>query len=394
MSSFHSKAKIPTITYCGSCKLCNNCISPKIIPAGKGNRKILIVTEKPSAEEDANNNHNGSANKFLKTCLKRLGVDLYKDCIITNAVLCHNTQNIIEDNIINACRPSLMKTIQEHNPNVIVLLGPAALKSLLATTYKDKDDVGFVDKWNGFAIPCKSPNAWIIAAHSPTYVLKLNKDLVSLFFKQALKLAISKSKSKPNSCINYEKQVELILNPLHAVKKINDITSTGKIIAFDYETNCLKPEEKHSRIVSCSICRDGKETVAFPWTNNDIKNAMIPLLKSDIYKVACNMKFEDRWTNNKLGFHARNWLWDVMLAAHVLNNSRGITGLKFQAFTSLGVEPYDEHIHPYLVSTKTNPINKIDEIDLKELLLYNGLDSLLTYLLFQKQVKAFERYKR
>ena len=108
-------------------------------------------------------------------------------------------------------------------------------------------------------------------------------------------------------------------------------------------------------------------------------------------KIAQNLKFEDRWTRVKLGHPVRNWLWDTMLAAHVLDYRRGITSLEFQAFVQLGVQLYDKHIKPYLKSVGQSRFNRIKELDLKDLLLYNGMDSLLTYKIAMKQMKVFRQ---
>ena len=69
-----------------------------------------------------------------------------------------------------------------------------------------------------------------------------------------------------------------------------------------------------------------------------------------------------------------------MLAAHVLDNRPGTTGLKFQAFVLLGQKSYNDHIEPLLeTKSKKTHINRIHEIDMDDLLFYNGLDSLLEY---------------
>ena len=76
-----------------------------------------------------------------------------------------------------------------------------------------------------------------------------------------------------------------------------------------------------------------------------------------------------------------------MLAAHVLDNRKGITGLKFQAFVQLGQESYNDHVGGLLKGDKKSHINRIHEIDVHDLLLYNGMDSLLTYKLAIIQMK-------
>jgi hypothetical protein len=48
---------------------------------------------------------------------------------------------------------------------------------------------------------------------------------------------------------------------------------------------------------------------------------------------------------------------------------------------------YNDHIEPYFHSKGTNEPNRIKEIDIQSLLLYNGLDALLEYLLSKIQME-------
>jgi DNA polymerase I-like protein with 3'-5' exonuclease and polymerase domains len=176
--------------------------------------------------------------------------------------------------------------------------------------------------------------------------------------------------------------------PKTIIRCIKGLINWGEPIAFDYETNCLKPEYPGAEIVSCSICWGDKHVIAFPWTEK-IAEAMDLLLKSPVRKIASNMKFEERWTKYVFGYPVQNWDWDTMLAAHVLNNSRGVTGLKFQSFVCLGQPNYERHIEHYLTPGRKQYLNRIREIPLKDLLIYNGMDSLLEMKLSQLQKKDF-----
>jgi len=71
-----------------------------------------------------------------------------------------------------------------------------------------------------------------------------------------------------------------------------------------------------------------------------------------------------------------------------------ITSIKFQSFVLLGNESYDDHITKYFRKTDKNGLNAIHEIDLKELLIYNGLDSLLEYKVAIKQMKLLGYLKK
>jgi hypothetical protein len=141
----------------------------------------------------------------------------------------------------------------------------------------------------------------------------------------------------------------------------------------------LKPDFIGARIVSCSICWEGKETIAYPWYGDAIE-ATREFLRSDILKIASNLKFEDRWTMRMLRTRVKNWWWDTMLMAHVIDCRRETTGLKFQAFVLLGQESYNNPVEQFLRSKGDSRINSIlKEVEIGQLLEYNAYDSLLEF---------------
>ena len=74
-----------------------------------------------------------------------------------------------------------------------------------------------------------------------------------------------------------------------------------------------------------------------------------------------------------------------MLGAHTIDNRGGITSVKFQAYVLLGVPEYSSVVGPYLYAKEANGLNQIDKAPVRDLLLYNGLDSLLEYRVMLKQ---------
>jgi hypothetical protein len=92
-----------------------------------------------------------------------------------------------------------------------------------------------------------------------------------------------------------------------------------------------------------------------------------------------------------LGHGVKNWAWDGMQAAHVLDGRTGITSLKFQAFVQFGLPLWNKTVEPYLEADGGNQKNRIDKCDLHELLLYCGLDSLIEFRLAKKQMKEMAK---
>lgn len=76
-----------------------------------------------------------------------------------------------------------------------------------------------------------------------------------------------------------------------------------------------------------------------------------------------------------------------MIGAHAIDSREGTKSLKFQAFVRLGMESYNDHIESFLKSKGSMSPNRVDKIELKDLLLYNGLDSLLEFKLALVQMQ-------
>jgi uracil-DNA glycosylase family 4 len=386
-STLSTKTKIPSISHCGLCGRYKYCRSPKMKVAGQGSRKILVVGEAPGQTEDMEGKpFVGKAGKRLKYHLGKIGINLYKDCWITNACTCAEKENRTpSDSEIEACRPNLINTIKKYNPNCILLLGKVPFQSLLSHLWKE--NVGSVGRWVGYSIPCQSLNKWIITTYHPSYVMRMDNELLNRIFEKHLSLLLNKNSVPWRKVPDYKNEVELV-KPSSAAKIIEHFIEKGGRAAFDYETNILKPDKEGSKIVTCSICWANKRTIAYPMENEAVE-ATDKFLKSPIKKIASNIKFEERWTRAIFKHRVNSWFWDTMLASHIIDNRPDITSLKFQAFSLLGMEDYNYHLESLLKETQ-NGFNRIHDIDMKDLLLYNGLDSLLEYkiaMLQRKQMK-------
>lgn len=378
------------IAQCGICGLFRHCLTPKMEVSGEGRKGILVVAEAPGADEDRRGTQLvGKAGQRLRRELRSMGIDLDEDCWKTNALICRPPNNKTPtDKEIDYCRPNLHKTLRDTKPRVIIPMGLPAIKAVLGggnAIWKEKD-LGSMSRWAGWQIPCRKPNVWICPTWHPSYLERMEHKALDLWFRRHLSAAVGLQgrpwRQKPSDPAD---AVESILRPSEAAAIIRDWEKQGGLAAFDYECDRLKPEAADAQIVSCSVCWEGKRTIAFPW-RAEVRDAMSRFLKSpNVRKIASNMKFEERWTRAKLGHRVRRWDWDSMLAAHWLDNRREITGLKFQAFVLMGVSAYDEHLEALLKAPHARAKNRIHEISMKDLLLYNGLDSLLEYEVAQIQ---------
>lgn len=381
-----------SIPQCGACKLFETCVSPKMPVGGRGERRVLIVGDAPGKEDDASGKlFTGGSGNYLRGILRQLKFDLHNDAWLTNALICHTPKSRKPTPLeVGYCRANIIKTINELKPDVIVPLGISAVSAVIGTIWKE--DVGIIDRWVGWQIPCQALNAWVCPTYHTDDVIRGDDEVVKRHFKAHLKFATTREgRPWPNSVPDWAADVVKEHDPHKAAVWLRKCASMARgAIAWDYETNMLKPDGPDARIHSCSVAW-GREVpercIAFPWHGEAI-TAMGELLRSPIPKIASNLKFEDRWTRKEFGHRVRAWAWDTMLAAHVADNRESITSVKFQAFVRLGVPLWNDKVEPFLKTRGNDKVNAIlRQINIDDLLLYNGLDSLLEFRVATAQMQ-------
>ncbi len=396
MPGFFTKTKSfrpqTTIPRCGQCGLYKHCESPKMPVSGRGERKILIVAEAPGKEEDRQNTQLvGQSGQRLRAELDDLGVDLDRDCWKTNALICRPAKNRTPtDAEISHCLPNLLNAIEELKPETIILLGDAAVRSLIGFTWKANP--GPIGRWIGWKIPDQKLNAWICPMWHPAYLLRENRQYAKadprlIWFRHHLKAAVELDGRPWNIVPRWEEDVRIEMDSQEAVGLI-DKMHQYPMVAVDYETNMLKPDAPDAAIVVCSVAGGDSDgpwgIVAYPWTKAAAA-ATGRLMRSPVKKIIANKGFEIRWTSKEFGHGIRNVAHDTMHDAHLLDNRRDISSVKFQAYVLLGQPEWDSHIKPYLKADNSNTRNRIHEIPMRDLLLYCGLDSLLEFRIALKQ---------
>lgn len=383
---------LPTVPQCGACGIWQHCRSPKMKPTGEGKKKILIVAEAPGENEDKQGIQLvGNAGRHLMSLLRPLGINMRRDCWLTNACICRPTDDDGKNRRptnkeIDFCRPNLRNTIRDLKPHVIIPLGDVAVRSVMELAYGQGIDHKDVGAWVGWRIPSIVLNAWVCPTYHPSFLLHEQSQVAELIVGRHLRAA-AKLKGKPHTTPpDYLSQVRVETDHVRAAAAVRAMMRKGGPLAFDFETTTLKPDGPHAHILCCSVS-DGVESIAFPW-HGDAVAAVDELTKSGTPLVAANSRFEDRWTRNKLGHWVKNWLWDTVLGAHWGDCRHGINGLKFQAFVLLGMPDYSSHLEPYMKQPNSNRPNRLREVDPLELLKYNGLDSILEMLVAKKQMEA------
>ena len=389
---------VSSIPKCGACGLFQSgCTSPKMPVTGEGRLGILIVGDFPDKIDDQKNTQFvGLAGRFLRQKLYDIGIDLDRDCWKTNSLICRTKNGKSPTNSeIDFCRPNLKNTIDKLKPRLIMPLGATAIRSVLGPYWHE--DIGAITKWTGWKIPSQWWNAWVCPNYHPGDVLASDEwpnrqdsgNVLKVWFERILAQSVALQGRPWGTVPNYAGDVRIAMNPDEAAGWIYQRLSNGGVFAFDYETNMLKPDSSDAEIVSCSVCWNGKETIAYPWAGAAIR-ATGELACSPHPKVAAHSKFEDRWTRRFFGHGVNNVIWDVVLDAHVLDNRDGITSVKTQAFLRLGQLDWASKIKPFLIGDGGKEKNRIRECNLRALLKYNGIDSLVEYLIAVDQRKELK----
>jgi uracil-DNA glycosylase len=375
---------------CFTCGLYKNCKSPKMVPYGNFKKGILNIGEAPGEFEDKKGlPWQGRTGRLLQETYKKLGIDLFEDCLNINAVSCRPMDseggNRTPSNIeIETCRRFVLSCIKKYNPKIIILLGNVAVQSLIG--YRWKKDLGGITKWRGFRIPDRDFKCWICPTLHPSFIER-GGPAEQTVWENDLHGIFSLVKTPLPAYV--EPEIEVIEN-LSVIEKIESES------AIDYETTGIKPHAPGHRIISAAVSDD--ENHAFVFLMPLVRGLQRPFLNflanPAIGKIGQNIKFEQSWSTTYLLQPVENWVWDTMLATHLLDNRDGITGLKFQVYVNFGIVDYDSDIESFLKAEEeknSNSINRITELlkqpgGKEKLLKYNGLDAVYTMRLAKIQM--------
>ena len=378
---------------CASCGLYKHCRSPKMKPSGNFKKDIMIIGNAPDEKDDEQGSHwTGKKGRLLKRELKKLGIDLFEDCLSLNAVNCLPNNKRPERDEIAHCRSVIVwKALKKYQPKVVLLLGQDAVTSVIGQQWSGRDDL---PTWRGFCIPDQDLKTWVCPTFAPEYLLRIEKPGQYLtVWRQDLERALNLIE-KPLPRIG---KVDIQL--MDDCKFLEDIPSV--LSSFDYETTGIKPHMKGHRIVCVSISTGPNHAYVFeaPKTKAGWQPFRKWLHNRQIPKMAHNMKFEHTWSKNILKVHVRGWEWDSMIAAHIIDNRKGITGLKFQTYARLGVPDYSTEVERYLKSVDdehgANSKNRIVEAmknrsSRENIMEYCGYDSVYQYRLALMQMEELE----
>ena len=231
---------LSTLPKCGRCGLYKTCTSPKMKPSGQGKRSVLFVGEAPGETEDEEGTQFvGQAGQHLRFMLEDIGVGL-DQCYKTNAAICRPPKNVMDDVYIESCRPNLMNTIRDLKPSVIILLGHAAVKSLVVPEWRE--DIGPMGRWVGWQIPSMVHNAWVCPTYHPSHLCGPIRPGAAKDTKRHLRAAMG-LEGRPvigATQADLSREVEVILDPRQPSSAYASWRPKDGYLAWDLRNHGLK----------------------------------------------------------------------------------------------------------------------------------------------------------
>lgn len=394
---------------CDKCKLKNECKNPKMTFQGKGEKKILILFESPTKQEDLRNKpFSDEQADSLRNFIEDIGYDLDRDCWYGYAMSCYSRVEI-KDNILGYCQDHLYSQINRFNPRVIVPMGNNAIKALLKFRVGGRLSGIKYAQYIGHSIPDQEWEININPTYSIDHIYETedyhgNYDKVTIMkFKQHLKKAFIIAGS-PFYKHNYNKDILIYFEKKQIINLLKKVLNEWTLLILDYETTGIKPYADGHKIYTIGIS-DGQLGHAFPFLHDSprFRTLWKMILESPkIKKVAHNAKYEHIWSIVRADAHIQNFHWCTMICEHIQHN-KSVVGAKFLYYVYLGVMNMDNEVDYYLKPTEEdekkyggNAINKIDIIwkkDPRSVLQYQGEDALYTAKLYELQTARFRKRK-
>lgn len=357
---------------CTRCKLHQT--TEDVCEQGRGNLKanVMVVSTRPNS---------AGYQEMIQRELQEVGIDPSK-VYYASAIKCRTFEQEARKTELKACTPYLEEEIELVKPKWILGFGNEPLQALTGHSG--------IMKWRGRVTPVKAfPKIKYIGTVSPAAVKRnprqepgFKADL-SFFANQVA--GISPDLDRP--------PIKVITNKPKLEQLRNQIKK-AELISYDIETTGFDEFAPDGAIVSlcATMVVNGEVSIwalplyhpQSPFRKNwqKVLKYLSSALPQVPKRVAHNGKFDDRWQHQYgIPIHCT---FDTMLAAHLLDENR-VKGLKPLARIILGVPPWE-------IDTGT-----LIETPLKQVLLYNGLDTWYTYqlyLIFREQLIAEPRLLR
>jgi len=368
------------------CTVCPRKGKNTVQPYGDKHPVIYILGDVPSLKAAETGKFiGGSALKLLEEALPSR-VSVRYNCIARSPAVANSDRKTAE----TCCRKSIIADIEQSKPDIIIGLGHSVLPWVLPSQYN-------LDAWTGKTAPVRVGThvCWFMPTYDPTFLIKQRKkspwsktlqpskfeDQFMFDFRFLKKFL--KTRRRPEVVDDdYLSGITVFMGEdASEVKDIKkELQSMKGSVGLDIETTGLSPytyKEKVPRILTIAIST-GEKTIAFPINHprthklyrKRIQKQLYPMLASLGTKIAHNLSFELKWLATHCDEGVLEQAWDdTMLYSYLDDARKGTQSLDFNTVQHLGFS---------LKSQSAIDTTNCLGADLRELLLYNGLDAKYT----------------
>lgn len=385
--------------------------SPRMKPTGSSKPIIYILGESPGRDEDYEKRQFiGESGRVLRDAFNEVfdGDDWERFTRFNNVVRCFNNNETPKPFEIDCCIKSVLEDIEETKPYAVFGFGGTPLKAMVKGSH--------MFMWRGRQVPIRigSLTTWYFPMLHPSFLLRnrtkgFKNEFDDVFVRDIKKAAdyIFGDYVKPEIAIDdYESNIEIVYglgknDENKIISFLNYLDENKLDFAIDLETKGLKPYKQDAKILSVAIGTDEK-VLAFPldhksaWNYGDrngiiekLELQLLSLLMNKSHKIVHNLKFELEWLFNKYKrqdfMRDKNWE-DTMLQAYILDERTS----KEEGMLNL------DRLTQLLLGFNLKGLSNIDKNNpekslLKDLLIYNGMDTKYTYKLYKIQKQFLEK---
>ena len=381
-------------------KISHMLTSPKMPATGEVSPVIYVLAEAPGKDEDETGEQlvGRSGQLLWEMAAKEWPPDFFEMVRKNNVINCRPPGNATpEFDQIEACRPRVIRDIEQTRPPYILCLGTTASK------WVTNHNAGISD-WRGRWMPVRIGThvCWTFHAYHPAYIVRSGEMDTHVFLLDLKRFAtdIIQNTLPPPDVISsgyYDGVTVVTGNEPQAVDSVVNALkqfAAKPRCAIDLETTGLRPTRSDKTRILCVALSDYESTFVFAldhqqaaWTVEDrltIKKTFVEFLLSPCVKTAHNAPFEQEWLAHFFGLEViTETPWgDTMAQATVLDKREGMLGLDALVQQYFGF--------PFKALSAVNTASNLELYSITDLLRYCGLDAKYTHLLYGTQAPRIQ----
>ena len=381
--------------------------NPKMKPEGSKEPLLYILRNFPTIEDDKEGEY--LTDRAGQLLLANIPSE-WDEVIRTNGILRCFPENKVTDIALECCKKSVVTDIENTKPFLVLGLGAEVLRWVTG--------VAGIYAWRGRFLPVKigAHTCWFYCSYDPEEILhkrrnrkdrqgnvtETKSEWDGMFVQDIHRvLDMLEEDVLPDPKVvekDYLKNVKWVegkkKGDFEKVIGWLDKLESEPIVGIDIETNCIRPYEMDSLLITVSI-GTMDNTVAFPlehpeakWTPKQVKKlkeALKEFICNSGTKVAHSLGFEQEWFAYKLGksvLHKDVKWGDTMAQSYILDERKRMHKLDTCVRIAFGFD---------LKALSNIDRTRMMDYKLKEVLPYNGLDTKWTYGLHFKQQARLEK---